>query len=1225
MFKKAKRVMAFLLTLVVVASLVYDGGYAPMLAQAASEGLEDAADTESDMSDAGDYVEPSADTGSESADYVDPSADSSSQSENGSEEPQEPSDQSNQNTEDPSAGDTPAAEEAPEATAAPEPTATQAPTETPTAAPTATPEPSATPTPAEAALVQQTLTPAAEGATITLKGMMPEGATATAVPANVEIAGQEVLAAYDITIRDAKGAEYQPQAGAIEVKIVNAAVQQAKAQDKELSVYHMETAQSQPVEITNVEVAPQSVTFAAESFSIYAITKDHYTVTYKFYDGNGSELVNNKQILSEDETLTEPQTPSDQEGRTFLGWYGKNSDGSWIEPSFTDFGTKKAWELAGESGGKLTKSYERSLFARYEMKYHVYYMAENTENSRVLYTQEYLESNAKIVTDNVPFVPLGNQALIGWTRTPGKNTPDGDLQLDGKDLNLYPVTAEATWIYFHANGGSSVAPQYVLANGTTKKPQDPSKVGYTFGGWFTDAEFKDEFAFGNSLSKTVELYAKWNPKNVNYTIVYWQENPNDDSYSFKGTEPGNGKAGEQTNVTPKNDQYSGFSLSRDEEHQVVQQTIAGDGSTVVNVYYDRNIYEIKFQEGGRRNWKDITELTITAKYGADISDFWPSKKSTQYPARWATKLNFWGNATEPYQSGLGTMPLGGTTFYKITESGKNTIRTEFYLQSIDGKTYELDHRDEFKDNQSTSWSTTENDYYDIKGFKVKLGGDSPTSDPIGSSAKRQWEDRNTYGWKFYYDRNEYTIEFHNGGTTEVSKAYKYEADISNAGYKPQTPPSGFEGYTFAGWYENEKGLGEVYSFVNKKMPANNLILYAKWVAPVYTVTFDLNGGQKPEGVDNGIYNAQTISKQGKATEPEQNPVREGYTFAGWYKEDGSLFNFQEGIEGDVKLVAKWIGSGSYHLYYESGVEGGSNLQQSNSETYVDGSKAKIQGIQDSWGWTPPSKTMGFAYWIDEKGEKYYPGDMYPMGSQNVTLTAHWAEMRETSLIYDYNGGKDEAGHSESDPVIIKMPNSDYQIEKDGTNLIRDGYEFIGWSDKKEGSEPLLQKGSTIHVDTMDKENNILYAQWKERVFKVTIQKNVEGNMGDTGMEFNFTYTIDYADETKKDLEGSFSLKDFATSGVGHEISELRKGDIITLTEEKSDGYTTIISVNGTEYTGTSHAIKIEKSDVKVIFTNEREVVPPTGLTDNMAPFTAMILAGLGAAVVFFRPRRRRRL
>ena len=58
--------------------------------------------------------------------------------------------------------------------------------------------------------------------------------------------------------------------------------------------------------------------------------------------------------------------------------------------------------------------------------------------------------------------------------------------------------------------------------------------------------------------------------------------------------------------------------------------IKADGSTVVNVLYNRKTFTIKFNEykrvGGviipQYEWVENQELRITAKYGEDISEEW---------------------------------------------------------------------------------------------------------------------------------------------------------------------------------------------------------------------------------------------------------------------------------------------------------------------------------------------------------------------------------------------------------------------------------------------------------------------------------------------------------------------------------------------------------------------------------------------------------------------------
>lgn len=117
--------------------------------------------------------------------------------------------------------------------------------------------------------------------------------------------------------------------------------------------------------------------------------------------------------------------------------------------------------------------------------------------------------------------------------------------------------------------------------------------------------------------------AKWNPHVVEYTVVYWLENANDDDYSLMYYKKLQGTAGTMTAAqwnqqsdTAKDPAtgadyypYETFKLqfahrSEDQDKDkagiqsgIQQKVIEGDNSTVVDVYYDRNLYTIRFDIG----------------------------------------------------------------------------------------------------------------------------------------------------------------------------------------------------------------------------------------------------------------------------------------------------------------------------------------------------------------------------------------------------------------------------------------------------------------------------------------------------------------------------------------------------------------------------------------------------------------------------------------------------
>ena len=69
-----------------------------------------------------------------------------------------------------------------------------------------------------------------------------------------------------------------------------------------------------------------------------------------------------------------------------------------------------------------------------------------------------------------------------------------------------PVTYTVT---FNTNGGSAIDSQTVESGQKATKPADPTKEGYTFEGWYVDANYSAEFNFDTAITEDTTIYAKW--------------------------------------------------------------------------------------------------------------------------------------------------------------------------------------------------------------------------------------------------------------------------------------------------------------------------------------------------------------------------------------------------------------------------------------------------------------------------------------------------------------------------------------------------------------------------------------------------------------------------------------------------------------------------------------------------------------------------------------------
>ena len=99
------------------------------------------------------------------------------------------------------------------------------------------------------------------------------------------------------------------------------------------------------------------------------------------------------------------------------------------------------------------------------------------------------------------------------TLDPGIHTVNVHFS-DVAETDPVPVTfTVAPVVYtvsFRANGhGTAPAAQTVTEGNKATKPANPTAVGYTFGGWYTEAQCRNVYDFDTPVTENLTLYAKW--------------------------------------------------------------------------------------------------------------------------------------------------------------------------------------------------------------------------------------------------------------------------------------------------------------------------------------------------------------------------------------------------------------------------------------------------------------------------------------------------------------------------------------------------------------------------------------------------------------------------------------------------------------------------------------------------------------------------------------------
>ncbi|XID93408.1 InlB B-repeat-containing protein [Paenibacillaceae bacterium WGS1546] len=109
----------------------------------------------------------------------------------------------------------------------------------------------------------------------------------------------------------------------------------------------------------------------------------------------------------------------------------------------------------------------------------------------------------------------------GWYSDEGLQTPFSF----GTPIGAADVTLYAKWsinsytVGFNSNGGSDVDSQTVVYGQWAAEPEEPTKTGFTFMGWYADEELQTPFRFETPIGAAdMTLHALWSINS--YTVVY---------------------------------------------------------------------------------------------------------------------------------------------------------------------------------------------------------------------------------------------------------------------------------------------------------------------------------------------------------------------------------------------------------------------------------------------------------------------------------------------------------------------------------------------------------------------------------------------------------------------------------------------------------------------------------------------------------------------------------
>ena len=466
---------------------------------------------------------------------------------------------------------------------------------------------------------------------------------------------------FDIKIVDKSDPDvkYQPRKGTtIDVKIELADRAADRDDAAATQVVHFADG-SDSGDIVDAETEGRTVRFEAAGFSIYTIVDEgeNARIGYRFWynDGTQNVILSTQYFRYKDVhpdsgdamELYQPSIPGMEAAtwnRIFNGW---SKSAALTEPLYT------LNELNDELEGLSSSEYDETvidLYANLTNVYYITYVDVNPNNvlaTEIVPKEDGGDTTFTIKTKEELLPTIDSDAdLNGWYELDDLDTVyepgQSDVIITG-DMTLYPSVAGGHWLIFNDNdpvwdadkgqyvsGGASFTPPAFYLDETTVEPDAPSWTGYSFGGWYTTPDCNDgeEFSFGSELTANTTVYAKWIPSASQYRVIYWKQRPTDDydatdaekTYDYAGSRlvdsgvvtgqivdlqvsdtrvyGANGTSGED------DQQFFIYNANKTDQSIVVK----ADGSSVINVYYDRQVITINFS-GNLYHYEETTDTT----------------------------------------------------------------------------------------------------------------------------------------------------------------------------------------------------------------------------------------------------------------------------------------------------------------------------------------------------------------------------------------------------------------------------------------------------------------------------------------------------------------------------------------------------------------------------------------------------------------------------------------
>ena len=631
--------------------------------------------------------------------------------------------------------------------------------------------------------------------------------------------------------------------------------------------------------------------------------------------------------------------------------------------------------------------------------YEVNFYYKDAEGKDVLISgPQYVEDGKAAEAPAVP--DRDGYRFTGW---------DTDFSKVTGDMKVYagyaPIAGQVrlTVNYVYSNG--SLAAQPWVSHVESGVPcnltaESPAIQGFTPDQ--TSVSFNDAY----TTDKTVTVTYKG--AKVNYTVNHYLLNVDDTKPDTPAdTETVPGETGLTTEAKAK--EYAGFT-----PRAISQGTVNADGSTVVEILYERNYYTLTWNTGENASYIAPEQV----RYGAAVT------KPDKNPTKVGYEFKGWENLQE-------TMPAEDLVVTAKWEAAKRAdYKIIYWTETVKEGVYTVNH---VINGNGTVGSSIPNGSYKVpEGYKT-----TPVAEKTDGDVKITAD--GTAVKNVYFARATYTITFMRWN----SRKWKWKEDESlriTARYGVDVSAQWEEACAKDGWGPSKNGYTQYTLLAN--MPAENLTMYEK----------DAGSGKKiiyyVEGLDGErtTYRTFEASSNVHLTKEDQMPIT-GFTYSDWKQ-------YNEWYEEPVLWL--YYTRNSYNLRFE-------NCQPMDPESIK--FEAKLSTGKPSRDPGRPSyvdSDYTFAGWYLDPGFKEPVNWNETMTEDGLTIYAKWEKPKYT-VDFVTNCKEEKASITREKGFVL--------TEEELAAPDKADDEFLGWYTDSALTKKFIPESQIVKDTT-------LYARWR---------------------------------------------------------------------------------------------------------------------------------------------------